>query len=111
MVHSLDGLADPPKKMKLTFRIQKNCQNGQSITFAANDKHPHICPVRAAYRIYLWAKRLGQSDDQPMGIFVDHQGIVKYLTANKITEDLQSIAKACHPDLSRDEIMHFHLIL
>jgi hypothetical protein len=53
MVHSLDGLADPPKKMKLTFRIQKNCQNGQSITFAANDKHPHICPVRAAYRIYL----------------------------------------------------------
>jgi hypothetical protein len=63
MVHSLDGLVDPPKKMKLTFRIQKNCQNGQSITFAANDKHPHICPVRAAYRIYLRAKRLGQSDD------------------------------------------------
>ncbi len=48
-VHSLNGLADPPKKIKLTFRIQKKCQNGQSITFAANDKHLHICPVRAAY--------------------------------------------------------------
>ncbi len=83
-VHSLDGLADPPKKMKLTFRIQKNHQNGQYITFAADDKHPHICPVRAAYQIYLQAKRLGQLDDQPIGIFVNHQGIVKYLTANKI---------------------------
>jgi hypothetical protein len=53
MVHSLDGLVDPPKKMKLTFRIEKNCQNSQSITFAADDKHPHICPVHTAYRIYL----------------------------------------------------------
>jgi hypothetical protein len=107
MVHSLDGLADPPKKMKLTFRIQKNCQNGQPITFVTDVKHPHICPVHAAYCIYLRAKRLGQLDDQPMGIFINHQGVVRYLTANKIAEVLQSIAKACHPDLSRDEIMRF----
>ncbi len=107
MVHSLDGLVDPPKKMKSTFRIQKNRQNGQSITFATDDNHPHICLVHAAYQIYLRAKLLGQSDDQPMGIFVNHQGIVKYLTANKIAEVLHSVAKACHPDLLRDEIMHF----
>jgi hypothetical protein len=30
-IHLLDGSADPPKKLKITFRIQKNCQNGQSI--------------------------------------------------------------------------------
>jgi hypothetical protein len=48
-VHSLGGLTDPPTKMKMTFRIQKNRQNGQSITFIADDKHPNICPVRAAY--------------------------------------------------------------
>ncbi len=42
-----------------------------------------------------------------MGIFVNHQGIVKYLTANKIAEVLQSVAKACHPNLLRDEIMRF----
>jgi hypothetical protein len=52
-MHSLDGLADSPKKMKLTFTMQKNHRNGESITFVANDKHQHICPVRAAYRIYL----------------------------------------------------------
>jgi hypothetical protein len=93
--------------MKMTFRIQKNRQNGQSITFVADDKHPNICPVRAAYRIFLRAKRLGQSDNQPMGIFANHQGITKYLTASKIAEVLQSFAKTSHPDLTRDEIMRF----
>jgi hypothetical protein len=106
-VHSLDGLVDLPKKMKLMFRIQKNCQNGQSITFVADDNHPHICPVHTALQIYLQAKHLGSLDDHPMGIFVNHQGVVRYLTANKIAEVLQLVAKACHPDLSRDEIMRF----
>jgi hypothetical protein len=55
----------------------------------------------------MQAKRLGQSDDQPMGVFVNHQGIVRYLTANKIAEVLQSVAKTCHSDLTRDKIMHF----
>ena len=36
-VHSFDDLADSPEKMKLTFRIQKNRQNGQSITFVADN--------------------------------------------------------------------------
>jgi hypothetical protein len=42
-----------------------------------------------------------------MGVFVNHQGIVRYLTANKIAEVLQSVAKTCHPDLTRDKIMRF----
>ena len=109
MVHSLDGLADPPAKIKLTFRIQKNRQNGQPITFVADNKHPDICLVCVAYQIFLQAKRLGQSDNQPMGVFANHQGITKYLTASKIAEVLQSFAKTCHPDLTRDEIMRFTL--
>ena len=50
-LHSLDDLANFPRKMKLTFRIQMNRHNGQSITFVVDVKHPHICLVRAAYRI------------------------------------------------------------
>ena len=106
-IYSLNGLTEVPKRLQITFRIQKNRKNGQKITFAADDKHPHICPVCSAYCIFLRAKRLGQSDDQPMGIYLNQQGIVKYLTANKISELLQSIAKHCHPDLTRDEISHF----
>jgi hypothetical protein len=42
-----------------------------------------------------------------MGVFANHQGVTKYLTASKIAEVLQSFAKICHPDLTRDEIMRF----
>jgi hypothetical protein len=52
-LHSLDDLAKVPKKLQITFRIQKNCKNGQKITFTADDKHPHICPVCSAYCIFL----------------------------------------------------------
>ncbi len=107
MIHLLKGLAQVPKRLQITFWIQKNHKNGQKITFAADDKHPYICPVRSAYHIFLRAKRLGQSDGQPMGVYLNHQGILKYLTAYKISELLQSIAKHCHPDLTRDEISRF----
>ncbi len=42
-----------------------------------------------------------------MGVYLNHQGIVKYLTGNKISKLLQSIAKHCHPDLTKDEISRF----
>jgi hypothetical protein len=93
-----------PKKLKMTFRIQKNRQNGQSITLVFDVAHPDICPVRAAYRIYLRAKRLGQSDSEPMGVFVNKFGIKKYLTGGKIAEVLRSVAKRVHPDWSADKL-------
>jgi hypothetical protein len=93
-IHSLNGLAEVPKQLRITFRIQKNLKNGQKITFTADDKHPHICPVHSAYQIFLRSKRLGQSDDQPTGVYLNHQGICKYFTGNKISKLLQSICKA-----------------
>ncbi len=49
-------LMEIPKKLKMTFRIQKNRQNGQSITLVAYNAHHDICPVRAAHCIFLRAK-------------------------------------------------------
>ena len=63
------------KNVKVTFRIQKNRGNGQSITLKTDNKHLEICPVRAVYRILQQAKRLGQDDDQPLGVFINHHGI------------------------------------
>jgi hypothetical protein len=73
----------------------------------ADEDHPDIHPVQTTYRIFLRAKRLDQSDSEPMAVFVNKFGITKYLTGNKISDVLQSIAKAVHPDLSDDEIKHF----
>jgi hypothetical protein len=106
-LHSLDGLAKTQKKLIITWRIQKNQKNGQNIIFASNGKYPHICQVCSAYWILLWAKRFGRTDHQPMDVYVNHQGIDKYLTGNKIAGLLQLIAEHCHPDLRKDNISHF----
>jgi hypothetical protein len=34
-----------PTKLCVTYRIQKNRQNGQSITLVSDNNHPDICPV------------------------------------------------------------------
>ncbi len=69
--HNLKGdLRNYPNKLKITCRIQKNRQNGQSITLVADDAHPEICPVQAAYRIFIQAKKLDQSDLEPLAVFV-----------------------------------------
>jgi len=95
------------KKVKVTFRIQKNRENGQSITLKADKKHPKNCPVRSVHRIIQRAKRLGQDDDQPLGVFINHYGIKKYLTESKIAKLLQTVAWTVHPNMTREEISRF----
>ena len=63
------------KKGKVTFRIQKNIQNGRAVTtISANNKHQTIRPVQL-HTIFSPSQRLGQVlEDQPMAVFVKHQG-------------------------------------
>jgi len=42
-IHALDGNTVAPSEVKITFRIQKNRQNGQAITIAADNDYPTIC--------------------------------------------------------------------
>ncbi len=107
-IHPLTSLVQVfPARIKVTYQIQKNRQNGQCIMLVANDNHPDICPVWAAYRIFLRAKRLGQSNSQPMAVFVNKNGITRYPTGKKISDVLWSIARAVHPDLLKDAIKRF----
>ncbi len=98
-----------PTKVKVTFRIQKNRRNGQSVTIIADDSHPEICLVRAAQRIIVQAKRLGQLDHEPLAVFLNHQNQKKYLTGSKIAEILQATASLVHPDLTKDKISRLSL--
>ncbi len=107
-IHPLTSLVQVhPVRLKVTYQIQKNRQNSQCITLVTNNNHPDICPVWAAYRIFLHAKRLGQSNLQPMAVFVNKHGITRYLTGKKISDILQSIARAVHPDLLEDAIKRY----
>ncbi len=62
--------------VKITWHIQKNHQNGQSITLAAEIDQPKICPVRSAMQLVLWAKRLNQPDDMPVVVYKAKKGKV-----------------------------------
>jgi hypothetical protein len=55
--------------VKITRRIQKNYQNSQSITFAAESDQPEICPVCSAMQLVLRARRLNQPDDIPIVLY------------------------------------------
>jgi len=93
--------------MKITFQIQKNRQNDQSITLISDDNHPDICPVQAVYKIFLRSKRLGQTDKQPMVVSVNKNGKTKYLMGNKISDVLCTFARKIHPDLFKDKNKRF----
>ncbi len=55
--------------VKITWQIQKNCQNSQLITLAAESDQPKICPVCSAMRLVLRARRLNQPDDMPVAVY------------------------------------------
>jgi hypothetical protein len=48
-----DESTDVVKRLRCTWWIQKNRRNGQAITLSSDDKHPQLCPVRAALRLVL----------------------------------------------------------
>jgi hypothetical protein len=61
-----DSCLDQAHKVKITWLIQKNLRNGQAITISAKKTCHKICPVCAAGRMVLRAKRLGQPDSMPV---------------------------------------------
>ncbi len=50
---------DTATSVQITWRIQKNHQNGQKIKLSADTKNPAICPVRGALRMVMRARSLG----------------------------------------------------
>ena len=51
----------------------------------------------------------GRNDGQPLGIFINHNGIKKYLTGSKIAKFLQSVSQKLYPNMTREEISCFSL--
>jgi hypothetical protein len=93
--------------VKITWCIQKNRQNGQLITLAAESDQPKMCPVRSAMQLVLWAKWLNQPDDMPVAVYKTKKGKVIYLTGNKIAELLRKAIKKVRPDTTPDELKHY----
>ncbi len=90
--------------VKIAWHIQKNLQNGQSITLAAEIDQPKICTVRSAMQLVLQAKWLNQLVDMPVAVYKTKKGKVIYLTGNKIAELLWKAIKEVRPDTTPDKL-------
>ncbi len=93
--------------IKITWHIQKKCQNGQSITLAAEIDRPKICPVRSAMQLVLWAKWLNQPVDMPIAVYKTKKSKVIYLTGNKIAELLRKAVKEVRPDTTPNKLKRY----
>ncbi len=92
---------------KITWRIQKNHQNGQSITHVAESDQPKIFPVHSAMRLVLQARWLNQPDNMPVAVYKTKKGKVIYLTGNKIAELLRKAVKKVRPDSTPDKLKRY----
>jgi hypothetical protein len=72
--------------VKITWRIQKNRQNGQSITLATDKKFLDLHPVLSATRMVICARQLLQPDNMPLAVYKTRKGETLYLTGGKIAE-------------------------
>jgi hypothetical protein len=93
--------------VKITWWIQKNCQNGQSITLAAESDQPEICPVRSAMQLVLQARQLNQLDDMPVVVYKTKKGKVICLAGNKIAELLRMAVKKVCPNTTLDKLKQY----
>ncbi len=97
----------PTQACTTPWRIQKNRQNGQSITLTADRKFPDLCPVQSAARMVIHARRLIQPDDMPLAIHRTKKGDNLYLTGAKIGELLRGAVKPICPDISLEDIKQY----
>ena len=91
----------------ITFRHQKNRQNGQQIRLLANTAFPKICAARSIANMLWRKKRLKHSKNLPLAIYCNAEKEVKYVTHAKVTEVIRRAVKKVHPDISKEELMKY----
>jgi hypothetical protein len=55
--------------VRITWRIQKNPQNTQTITLLSDSANLNLCPVIRTLRMVLRARRLKQPNSMPLGCY------------------------------------------
>ena len=91
----------------MTWRYQKNMQNGETKFMARNDRHPNFCAVRAALRIQHRAHAIGNKPRSPVAIYVTKKGQPRLLTNTHMEQLLRRAAKAVYHITSLQHLQRF----
>ncbi len=93
--------------VQITWRIQKNRQNGQKIKLSADTKNPEICPVRGALQMVMRASCLGQQDDMPVACYRTKKAPLLYITSSRIATLLCKAVKKVRPSTSAEDLKKY----
>jgi hypothetical protein len=90
-------------RVRITWRIQKNRQNNQKVTLSSDKANKAICPVLAALRLVLRARRLEQPDSMPVACYRNKKGALAYITGSRIALHFRAAARAVRPTITKEE--------
>ena len=93
--------------LTITWRFQKNNDNGQKLTFSKNDEIHNRCPVRAALRIRARALRYNIPVDAPLAIYREPSGKICLIDNTHVEHFLQSLATVVYNISDKNELKKF----
>jgi hypothetical protein len=95
--------------VNLTWRFQKNNDNGQIVTYVKDTVNKAYCYVSAAKRIRLRAIKYKVQEDMPVAIYNDikKKKKVDYINDINIKEILQEAAKHVYNISKKEDLMKF----
>ncbi len=97
-----DALVKVVDRVRITWRIQKNCQNNQTVTFSSDKTNTAICPILAALRLVLRARCLLQPDSMPVACYLKKDALA-YISGSRIAALFRAAARALNPNISTEE--------
>ena len=95
--------------LKVTWRIQKNRRNGQSVKLCKDAAHERVCPVMHALIIVLRKFRIDRDNlDMPLCMCSKTEvSPAFYLTGKKVAEVLQRAVKKVQPGISKSDLSRY----
>ncbi len=93
--------------VQITWRIQKNRQNGQKIKLSADAKNPALCLVRGALRMVMRATHMGQPDDMPVACYRTKKAPLLYITRSRFATLICKAVKKVRPSTSSNDLKKY----
>jgi hypothetical protein len=89
-------------RVRITWRIQKNRQNNQTVTLLSDKTNTSICPILAALHLVLRACCLSQPDSIPVACYSKKDSLA-YITGTRITVLFRAAARAVRPTITKED--------
>jgi hypothetical protein len=86
----------------ITWHIQKNHQNNQTVTLLSDKTNTAICPILAALRLVLRAHCLSQPDSMPVACYLKKDALA-YISGSRIAILFRAAVRAVRPNISKGE--------